>query len=156
MLLLCIDFAYAPNPVRWIDPLGLYKGEGSRELGKYHAFHEHTLNPEQYTLSDSEHFRLANESVYQRAQMDTEFRQTLQTKYPGVLEHVSPTQTGRFRGTSPPDMTWRHGDSPGSLKLVDHDDHRSFHKITIQTGRVGEANGVAAQGVAEILKGENK
>jgi RHS repeat-associated protein len=130
-------YAYAPNPLIWIDPFGLYKGEGTRELGKYHVFHEHTLSPEQYTLSDPEHFRLANESMYQRAQVDAEFRQTLQTTYPDVLEHVSPTKSGRFRGSSPPDMTWHHGDSSGSLQLVDHADHQGYHKIYHPDGKGG-------------------
>ncbi len=130
-------YAYAPNPVGWMDPLGLWNGEGERDLGKYHAFHEHTLTPDQYNLSDPEHFRLGNESVYTRAQTDPAFRQTLQKSYPGVLEHVSPTRSGRFRGSSPPGMTWHHGDSPGSLKLVDANDHATFHKVYHPDGTGG-------------------
>ena len=129
--------AYALNPTGWIDPLGLYKGEGTCEFGKYHVFHEHTLNTEQYTQSGPEHFRLANESAYQRAQVDAEFLRALQTKYPDVLEHVSPTKSGRFRGSSPPMMAWHHGDSPGSLQLVDYGDHQGYHKVYHPDGKGG-------------------
>ncbi len=84
-------YAYAPNPLTWIDPLGLYKGEGQRGLGKYHVFHEHTLDPSEYTLTDKEHFRRANESVYQRLQTDPEFKRTMQTKYPEIVKYVEPS-----------------------------------------------------------------
>jgi RHS repeat-associated protein len=128
---------FAPNPTGWVDPTGLYNGEGTRELGEYHTSHEHTLKPGEYTLKDSEHIRRGNESVYRRAQTDPQFRRMLQSKYPGALDHVSPTKTGRFRGSSPPGMTWHHGDSPGSLKLVNARDHRDFHKIYHPDGKGG-------------------
>ncbi|EBD1256639.1 RHS repeat-associated core domain-containing protein [Salmonella enterica subsp. arizonae serovar 62:z4,z32:-] len=89
-------YSYAPNPLSWIDPLGLYKGEGQRELGKYNVFHEHTLNPSEYDLSDAEHFRRGNQSVYERMQNDPAFRREMQTKYPGVVEHVQPSSGGKF------------------------------------------------------------
>lgn len=130
-------YSYAPNPAGWVDPLGWYNGEGVRDLEKYHVFHEHTLQPNEYGLKDSEHFRLGNESVHVRANADPEFRKMLQTKYPGVLEYVQPTRTGRFRGSSPPNMTWHHGDSPGSLRLVDLKDHQTFHKIYHPDGTGG-------------------
>ena len=122
-------YAYAPNPLGWVDPLGLYRGEGERSLGKYHVFHEHTLDSSEYTMTDKEHFSRANESVYRRLQMDPEFKRTMQTKYPGVVKHVQPSSKGAFRGSSPPEMTWHHGDAPGSLQLVDRPDHRDYHKI---------------------------
>jgi RHS repeat-associated protein len=130
-------YAYAPNPTGWMDPSGLYNGEGVRDLGVFHTFHKHILEATQYTLSDTEHFRLGNQSVYERAQTDSAFRTLLQSKYPGVLEHVAPTRTGRFRGTSPPNMTWHHGDSPGMLRLVDAGDHAEFHKIYHPDGTGG-------------------
>ena len=128
---------YAANPIRWADPLGWYNGEGVRGLGKYHTFHEHVLLPSEYTMSDSYHFRQANQSVYQRLQTDLEFRRTLQTKYPGVVEHVQPMRNGNFRGTSPPKMTWHHADKPGSLVLADWNDHNKFAKIYHPDGTGG-------------------
>ena len=130
-------YQYAPNPLGWIDPYGLYKGEGDRGLGKYHVFHEHTLDPSEYGLSDPEHFRRGNQSVYERMQREPAFKQEMQTKYPGVVEHVQPSKTGRFKSTPLPGMTWHHGDSPGSLKLVDYNDHRTYHKIYHPDGSGG-------------------
>ncbi|QCT21066.1 type IV secretion protein Rhs [Jejubacter calystegiae] len=130
-------YQYAPNPLGWVDPLGLYKGEGQRGLGKYHVFHEHRLGPSEYTLTDKEHFSRANESVHQRLQVDSEFKRELQTKYPGVVEHVQPMRNGKYRGSSPKGMTWHHGDTPGSLQLADFNDHKSYHKIYHPDGTGG-------------------
>ncbi|EPV2478830.1 RHS repeat-associated core domain-containing protein [Enterobacter ludwigii] len=130
-------YQYAPNPLGWVDPLGLYRGEGERGLGKYHVFHEHTLDSSEYTLTDKEHFSRANESVYKRLQVDPDFKRELQVKYPGVVEHVQPMKNGKFRGSSPKGMTWHHGDSPGSLQLADFNDHKSYHKIYHPDGTGG-------------------
>ncbi|WP_034915748.1 RHS repeat-associated core domain-containing protein [Erwinia sp. 9145] len=130
-------YAYAPNPLTWIDPLGLYNGEGERDLGKYHVFHEHTLNPDEYTMTDKEHFSRANKSVFERLQTDLDFKRELQTKYPGVVEHVQPMKNGNFRGASPKNMTWHHGDDPGSLQLADFKDHKNYHKIYHPDGTGG-------------------
>lgn len=92
-------YTYAPNPLTWIDPLGLYKGEGQHGLGKYHVFHEQTLNPEEYTMTDKEHFSRANESAYKRLQTDAEFKREMQTKYPGVVDHVQLMRNGNFSGS---------------------------------------------------------
>ncbi|MDJ0042740.1 RHS repeat-associated core domain-containing protein [Pantoea allii] len=130
-------YAYAPNPLTWTDPLGLYKGEGERGLGKYNVFHEHTLDPSEYDLKDSEHFRRGNQSVYERLQKDPAFKQEMQTKYPGVVEHVQPNSRGNFSKYSPPDMTWHHENQPGVLSLVDYNDHKSYHKIYHPDGSGG-------------------
>lgn len=130
-------YQYAPNPLGWIDPLGLYKGEGERGLGKYHVFHEHTLDFSEYDLKDSEHFRRGNQSVYERLQRDSVFKQEMQTKYPGVVEHVQPNSRGNFSKYSPPDMTWHHENQPGVLSLVDYNDHKSYHKIYHPDGSGG-------------------
>ncbi|MCC8375994.1 hypothetical protein CKY10_22590 [Photorhabdus sp. HUG-39] len=121
----------------WIDPWGLYKGEGQRGLGKYHVFHEHTLNSSEYQLSDGQHFKRGNQSVYERMQRDPAFRREMQTKYPGVVEHVQPNSKGNFRGTSPKNMTWHHENQPGKLSLVDRYDHKSYHKIYHPDGSGG-------------------
>ncbi|MBU6956189.1 RHS domain-containing protein [Pseudomonas sp. CVAP len=130
-------YSYAPNPLTWIDPLGLYNGEGSRDLGKYHVFHEHSLNASEYKMTDAEHFSRANESVYKRMQTDPDFKRQMQTKYPGAVEHVQPRPNGTFRGTSPANMTWHHGNKPGSLQLADFNDHKTYHKIYHPDGKGG-------------------
>jgi RHS repeat-associated protein len=128
---------YAANPIRWADPLGWYNGEGTRGLGKYYTFHEHNLTVAEYKLTDSYHFSQANQSVYQRLQTDPEFRRTLQTKYPGVVEWVQPMSNGSHRAQSPPGMTWHHADKPGALVLADRRDHSRFSKVYHPDGTGG-------------------
>ncbi|WP_426576275.1 RHS repeat-associated core domain-containing protein [Xenorhabdus stockiae] len=130
-------YTYAPNPLLWIDPLGLYKGEGERGLGKYHVFHEHTLKSSEYELSDRTHFKRGNQSVYERMQVDPEFKREMQTKYPGTVEHVQPSRRGNFKGDAPPSMTWHHENESGKLSLVDRKDHNSYHKIYHPDGSGG-------------------
>ncbi len=130
-------YAYAPNPLTWIDPLGLYAGEGDRGLGKYHVFHEHTLNTSEYGLSDAEHFRRGNQSVYERMQHDPAFKREMQTKYPRVVEHVQPNSRGNFKPTAPKGMTWHHENKHGILSLVDYTDHKTYHKIYHPDGSGG-------------------
>lgn len=59
-------YLYAPNPIKWIDPLGWYNGEGVRQLGVYDVFHEKILAPPELKLNDAAHFSLANQSVHER------------------------------------------------------------------------------------------
>nr|WP_283771184.1 HNH endonuclease [Pseudomonas syringae] len=106
-------------------------------MGKYPTFHEHTLMTSEYRMSDVEHFSRANQSVYERTQVDYEFKGRLQTEYPSVVEHVQPRIDGSFRGDSPPGMTWHHGDKPGSLQLVDRVDHKTYHKVYHPDGTGG-------------------
>ena len=122
-------YQYAPNPVGWVDIFGLYNGEGVRELGKYHVFHEHSLNPSEYRMTDKEQFRMANESLHSRLQSDPDFKREMQTKYPNAVKEVQPLPSGRFIGDSPAGLTWHHGNEPGSLQLVDREDHKRYHKI---------------------------
>lgn len=130
-------YQYAPNPLMWIDPLGLYAGEGERGLGKYHVFHEHTLDPSEYDLKDSEHFKRGNRSVYERMQSDPAFKREMQTKYPGAVEHVQPNSRGQFSSETPKGMTWHHENKPGVLSLVDRQDHKAYHKIYHPDGSGG-------------------
>ncbi|NUF78645.1 type IV secretion protein Rhs [Snodgrassella sp. ESL0323] len=130
-------YQYAPNPLMWVDPLGWYAGEGERELGKYHVFHEHNLDPSEYKLSDKAQFRRANQSIYERLQNDPAFRREMQTKYPGVVAHVQPNSKGKFKSKSPPGLTWHHENKPGVLSLVDYKDHKTYHKIYHPDGSGG-------------------
>jgi len=130
-------YHYAPNPLGWIDPLGLYAGEGQRELGRYHVFHEHILNTSEFYLSDREHFKIGNQSIYERMHSDPSFRRDMQKKYPGLAEHVQPGASGRFKGDAPPGMTWHHENKLGVLSLVDYNDHKTYHKIYHPDGSGG-------------------
>jgi uncharacterized protein RhaS with RHS repeats len=130
-------YQFAPNTDGWVDPWGWYAGEGERGLGKYHVFHEHTLNPSEHTMSDAEHFRRANQSVYGRIQTDAAFRREMNTKYPAVAAHVQPSSNGVFQSSPPKGLTWHHGNRPGSLQLVDRFDHKAFFKIYHPDGTGG-------------------
>ncbi|WP_256658838.1 HNH endonuclease [Pseudomonas sp. LP_7_YM] len=44
---------------------------------------------------------------------------------------------GSFSGSSPPKLTWHHGDKPGSLQLVDRVDHKTYHKVYHPDGTGG-------------------
>ncbi|UVM53373.1 HNH endonuclease [Pseudomonas sp. B21-015] len=88
-------------------------------------------------MTDAEHFSRANESVYKRMQTDPDFKRQMQTKYPGAVELVQPRPNGTFRGTSPANMTWHHGNKPGSLQLADFNDHKTYHKIYHPDGKGG-------------------
>nr|WP_144415502.1 HNH endonuclease [Pseudomonas putida] len=44
---------------------------------------------------------------------------------------------GGFSGDSPPKLTWHHGDSPGSLQVIDRLDHKTYHKIYHPDGTGG-------------------
>ena len=115
--------------MQWVDIFGLYNGEGERDLGAYDVFHEHTLDPSEYKMTDREQFKLANESVHKRLQTDSGFRQTMEKKYPKAIKDVQPSSRGNYNGNSPTGLTWPHGEEPGSLQLVDRADHRAYHKI---------------------------
>ncbi|WP_263263973.1 RHS repeat-associated core domain-containing protein, partial [Pseudomonas sp. RIT-PI-S] len=130
-------YQYAANPVAWVDPWGLYNGEGQRGLGKYHVFHEHNLQQKEYLMSDAEHFRRGNQSVFERLNADVEFRREMQTKYPSLMDHVQPNSKGNFSKYSPPDLTWHHESKRGNLSLVDYNDHRAYHRIYHPDGSGG-------------------
>lgn len=66
-------------------------------------------------------------------QRDPAFKREIQTKYPGVVEHVQPNSRGNFSGR----MTWLHENKPGVLSLVDYNDHRTYHKIYHPDGSGG-------------------
>jgi RHS repeat-associated protein len=134
------SYAYVPDPTKLIDPLGLYNGDGSdgsprRALNDYKALHSHRLDPTEYTNTDKYHFAKANEALHNRIKADPQFGQALETQYPGINKHVSPTKNNTFRGTAPKNVTWHHateaqvGGQKGWLQLVDRNDHKTFHKI---------------------------
>jgi len=59
-------------------------------------------------------------------------------KYPGVVDHVAPGPRGGFKGTSPPGVTWHHNNKPGTLELVDYNDHKTYHKFYYPDGSGGK------------------
>ncbi len=130
-------YAYAKDLNVQIDPWGVYNGEGVRGLGKYNSFHDHQLDPSEYTKSDDYHFAKANESLHHKMQKHPEYAAKMEKKYPGIGEHVSPGKQGAFSTDPPPGTTWHHADEPGKLQLVDRADHRKYHKIHHPDGTGG-------------------
>ena len=122
-------FAYVGDTNWWLDMLGLYNGEGERELGKYNSFFNHDLKPSEYKRSDGYQFSEANKALHERFQKDEKFAKMMNKKYPGIIEHVKPNKKGKYSRQSPPGTTWHHGNKPGRLELVDYLDHKTYHKI---------------------------
>ena len=89
--------------------LGLYNGEGERELGKYNSFFNHDLKPSEYKRSDGYQFSEANKALHERFQKDEKFAKMMNKKYPGIIEHVKPNKKGKYSRQSPPETTWHHG-----------------------------------------------
>ncbi|WP_413230785.1 HNH endonuclease [Pelistega ratti] len=106
-------------------------------MGVYHVFYQYSLDPTEFKLSDTIQFRQANKSLYERMRSNPSFRKTIQSKYPGIWEHVQPSKRGNFSVASPPGTTWHHADKPGALQLVDYKDHRTYHKVYHPDGTGG-------------------
>jgi hypothetical protein len=121
----------------WVDIFGLYNGEGVRELGVYDKFHTHTLNPSEYTKSDTYHFAKGNESLHNKFQNNQNLASQMEVKYPGIVDHVKPGAKGAFSTEAAPGTTWHHSEKPGVLELVDRKDHKKFHKVYHPDGEGG-------------------
>ncbi|PQO94007.1 type IV secretion protein Rhs [Massilia phosphatilytica] len=118
------SFQYAPNPVGWVDPLGL----ASFDPGVYDAHFEARLPKDMYRLTDAEHFSEGNRQLYYAIKNDPALAAALEARYPGISEYVAPTRLGTFRGRAFAGTTWHHhGQVGGLLQLVDRADHASRH-----------------------------
>ena len=120
-------FAYAPNPVGWIDPWGLANRPNN---GKYKSYVTHTVPINDQYSSDSIQFRQANKAL--RAQLDNNqsFAQKMYKKYPKL-------ETWTDMGKSPPGLTWHHHEDVRKLVLVDRKDHKANHRLYHPTGQGG-------------------
>ena len=123
-------FAYAPNPIGWIDPLGLANRENN---GKYKAFTEYTV-PEKFRYcSDKVQFSLANQSFINQLDTNPNFRKKMYSKYPELIEW---RKTGDMtsspnwgKGKDKAGLTWHHHEDTNKLVLVDFKDHNSNHSL---------------------------
>ncbi|EAM3410041.1 RHS domain-containing protein [Salmonella enterica] len=122
-------YQYAPNPISWIDPLGL---ASTNNPGVYDVYGEARLPSDMYRMSDGKHFQEANRQLYYQMKNDPQFKATLEGKYPGIFEKVSPGKRGAFPRKAPTgigwETTWHHHERVGGLlQLVDGPDHNSRH-----------------------------
>jgi len=88
-------------------------------------------------LSRERHNQLANEKLYKQMRQNREFRQVLESEYPGLFQVVSPGRGGSYPRSSPTDLglTWHHSTmihgptgynrSPGIMQLVPRTHHQS-------------------------------
>ena len=129
--------AYVHNPMGWVDPFGLYNGEGTRDLGVYDTHFEHNMPASQYMDTDAKQFQKANESLYNKIQSDPKFAKEFTAKYPKAFDSIKPGARGGFPSKSPSGLTWHHNNTAGQLDLVDRTDHKKFHKIYHPDGSGG-------------------
>jgi len=124
-------YQYAPNPISWIDPWGWAAGE-------YPVVGEARLPTEMYHGTDYRHFQESNRQLYYQMKADPSLKASIESKYPGTFDHVSPGKRGSFSGKAPKDLTWHHhGQVGGLLQLVDSADHNARHKDYHPTGKGG-------------------
>ncbi|TDM05885.1 MAG: Rhs-family protein [Ideonella sp. MAG2] len=127
-------YQFAPNAIGWIDPWGW----ASSNPGVYDVFGEARIDKEMYRASDYKHFQEANRQLYYKMKADQALKSSIESKYPGTFDHVSPGKRGAFSGKAPPGLTWHHHEQVGGLlQLVDTTDHNSRHKDYHPTGRGG-------------------
>ncbi len=130
-------YGYVQDVNTWLDVLGLYNGEGVRQLGEYDVYFSYNLPISDYTETDAYQFGKANEALHNKFNTDVEFAARMEAMYPGITQHVSPGPRGAFKVDAPQNTTWHHSDTPGVLELVDRADHRIYHKIYHPTGTGG-------------------
>ena len=76
--------------------------------------------------SENAHFADANRQLYEAIQGDTEFGAALESRYPGITEHVTPGPRGGYSRTPPTEqgLTWHHHpENAGVLELVPQAHH---------------------------------
>jgi RHS repeat-associated protein len=122
-------YKYASNPFVWLDPLGL---ASVNNPGVYDVHAESRLPADMYRMSDAKHFQEANRQLYYRMKNEPQLKATLESKYPGIAEAVSPGKRGAFPRKAPTgpgwETTWHHHEKVGGLlRLVDGPDHNSRH-----------------------------
>ncbi len=118
-------FAYAPNPIHWVDVFGLARSR----LGQYDVFGEAILPKNMYKCSDAKHFQEANRQLYYQMKNNPNYRNKLELINPNIFKEVSPGKRGAFPRRKPTGFTWHHHPTiAGLLQLVDEKDHNDRHK----------------------------
>ncbi len=123
-------YQYAPNPLSWIDPLGL---ENRPNNGKYNIFFDHNINPSNTYSSDSVQFKRANDALIESMNNDPAFRLNILGRHP----ELGDWQKNVSRSGSPAGFTWHHHEDANRLVLVDRLDHKSNHALYHPTGKGG-------------------
>jgi RHS repeat-associated protein len=122
--------SYSPNPVSWVDPLGL---ETRPNNGQYNIFHDYTVPASNRYSSDGVQFNRANADLVGKMNTNPAFRRDMLGRYPELGEWM---KTGNRAG-SPAGLTWHHHENTGRLVLVDRIDHGKNHGLYHPTGKGG-------------------
>ncbi|HAV1239623.1 TPA: Rhs-family protein [Salmonella enterica] len=123
-------YQYAPNPLGWIDPLGLANRPNN---GKYHIFFEHQVDSSNRYSSDAVQFNRANDALIKRMNNDPAFRRDMLRRHPELGNWL---KNGR-KSSSPSGFTWHHHEDLNRLVLVDRGDHSSNSGLYHPTGKGG-------------------
>ena len=123
-------YQYAPNPVQWIDPLGLANRPNN---GKYNIFFDHSIDPSNRYSSDAVQFKKANDSLIKRMNSDAEFRRDMLGRHPELSDWMK----NGSKSSSPSGFTWHHHEDVNRLVLVDRADHKSNHRLYHPTRKGG-------------------
>ncbi|MCX9068515.1 HNH endonuclease [Citrobacter portucalensis] len=123
-------YSYAPNPLTWIDPLGLANRPNN---GKYNIFFDHQIDPSNKYSSDSVQFKRANDALIERMNNDPSFRRDMLGRHPELDDWLK----NGSKSSSPSGFTWHHHEDVNRLVLVDRLDHKSNHTLYHPTGKGG-------------------
>ncbi|EOF5702114.1 RHS domain-containing protein, partial [Salmonella enterica] len=123
-------YAYAPNPLSWIDPLGLANRLNN---GKYNIFHDYSLDPKYKYSSDGVQFNRANTDFINRMNSDPSFRRDMLGRHPALGDWLKNPN----KASSPPGLTWHHHEDVNRLVLVDRIDHADNQGLYHPTGKGG-------------------
>lgn len=126
-------FQYAPNPVQWIDPLGLARDLSGcdrsgrpLESSQYSVLYEMQLDPESVKGTDTSHFREANKKLNTALSGDSSYKDMMDSHFPGISDHVSPGPRGGYSSDAPKGYSWHHHPCrKGVLQLVPMSQHRA-------------------------------
>ncbi len=123
-------YQYAPNPLGWIDPLGLSTRPNN---GNYNIFHDYSLDPKYRYSSDGVQFNRANTDFINKMNSDLSFRRDMLGRHPALGEWLNNPN----KASSPPGLTWHHHEDVNRLVLVDRIDHADNHGLYHPTGKGG-------------------
>jgi RHS repeat-associated protein len=126
-------YQYAPDPLQWIDPLGLAKRKrdlsGTDASGRplsspfYSSWVRTKIPCDLFQGTRAQHFKDANEQLYNMIKQDPSLGTALGPK---VVSHVQPGKRGGFSDKSPPGLTWHHNaQDPTFMDLVPRAQHKA-------------------------------
>jgi RHS repeat-associated protein len=113
-------YAYASNPLTWVDPLGW---TGTRVPGLFNSFFDHDVSPDIQYSSDAVQFNRANQAFIAQMNGDPAFRRDMLGRYPELADWMRKPNMAN----SPPGLTWHHAEQVRRLNLVDRADHGLQH-----------------------------